>query len=416
MKVNLRMLVLATIILVISNSANATLIDNGGYVTDTTSGLDWLKLTATQDRSYNDVASKFGSGQEFEGWRYASTWELESMLLDQGIVGCDSCPGDIVLCGYDPANNGKVTPIIQLFGVLTTTIYSGGETKFNLYGWLGTNYVDHTGAVIGKTLGVMQDFEEGQPRVHDALVEVDLNHYLDNLDEHQIYLGSWLVRESMAPIPEPSIMVISPNGGESLPAGEIFEITWTSEGDIEDVIIEYSVNGGAEWIEIIASTENDGFHDWEVPCSISVESLIRISDLNSDASDASDNAFSIIDDIPPNIDVSANPDILWPPNHKMVSVTVNVDASDNCDAQPPMCQITSVSSNEPENGSGDGNTASDWEITGDLTVKLRAERSGSENGRIYTIDVDCTDASGNSSTDSVTVTVPHDKGMKKGKK
>jgi len=96
----------------------------------------------------------------------------------------------------------------------------------------------------------------------------------------------------------------------------------------------------------------------------------------------------------------------------MVLVTVDVDAWDNCDAQP-MCQITSVSSNETENGSGDGNTASDWEITGDLTVKLRAERSGSGNGRIYTIDVDCTDASGNSSTDSVTVTVPHDKGKKK---
>ena len=94
-------------------------------------------------------------------------------------------------------------------------------------------------------------------------------------------------------------------------------------------------------------------------------------------------------------------------------MTANV--SDNCDSEPS-CQITSVSSNEPVNGSGDGNTSPDWVITGNLTVDLRAERSGSGSGRVYTIEVTCTDASVNSSTDTVNVTVPHDKGKGKGKK
>jgi hypothetical protein len=62
---------------------------------------------------------------------------------------------------------------------------------------------------------------------------------------------------------------------------------------------------------------------------------------------------------------------------------------------------------------GDGNTAPDWVITGDLTVKHRAERSGKGSGRIYMITVKCADSSENSSTDTVTVTVPHDKGKKK---
>ena len=94
----------------------------------------------------------------------------------------------------------------------------------------------------------------------------------------------------------------------------------------------------------------------------------------------------------------------------MVPVTVAVDASDNCDST---CQIISVASNEPVNGLGDGDTAPDWAITGDLTVKLRAERSGKGNGRIYTITVECADSSGNSTTDTATVRVPHDKGKKK---
>jgi Galactose oxidase, central domain len=96
---------------------------------------------------------------------------------------------------------------------------------------------------------------------------------------------------------------------------------------------------------------------------------------------------------PPTItSASASPNTLWPPNHKMVPVTVSVSATDNSGAMPT-CQIVSVSSSEPINGLGDGNTAPVWQITGPLTVNLRAERSGKGTGRTYTIIVACTDAS-----------------------
>ena len=118
------------------------------------------------------------------------------------------------------------------------------------------------------------------------------------------------------------------------------------------------------------------------------------------------------DTTPPSIDtISASPDVIWPPNHKMVPVTISVVASDNCDADPT-CQIISIASNEPENGLGDGDTAPDWEITGDLTANLRAERAGNGSGRVYTITVRCTDSVGNSTDQQVTVTVPHDKKKK----
>jgi hypothetical protein len=91
----------------------------------------------------------------------------------------------------------------------------------------------------------------------------------------------------------------------------------------------------------------------------------------------------------------------------MVPVNLRVEADDNCSVSS--CKIKSVTSNEPINGLGDGNTESDWDIIGDLSVNLRAERSGKGSGRIYTITVECQDGSGNKSTKAVSVTVPHDR-------
>ena len=66
-----------------------------------------------------------------------------------------------------------------------------------------------------------------------------------------------------------------------------------------------------------------------------------------------------------------------------------------------------MESNEPVIGRGDGEAALDWVITGDHTVLLRAERSGYGSGRIYTINIEATDAAGNVSVSkTVTVTVP----------
>jgi len=105
---------------------------------------------------------------------------------------------------------------------------------------------------------------------------------------------------------------------------------------------------------------------------------------------------------PPRIlGVSASPQVLWPPNNQMVPVTVNVSATDN--SHVAGSKIISVTSNEL-----DGNP--DWQITGDLTLNLRASRSGSGSGRIYTITVQCTDDSGNAATNTVSVSVPLSQG------
>ena len=103
------------------------------------------------------------------------------------------------------------------------------------------------------------------------------------------------------------------------------------------------------------------------------------------------------------VPVAVDKGILWPPNHKMIPVTVIVNPFDFESGF-----ITSVTSNEPEDGLGDGDMSPDWVITGDLTVDLRAERSGTGSGRVYTITVKCKNYAGNSSFENVEVIVPHD--------
>ena len=105
--------------------------------------------------------------------------------------------------------------------------------------------------------------------------------------------------------------------------------------------------------------------------------------------------------------VTASPNVLWPPNHKMVDVTITAVVTDNCDASPT-CEVTAVTSDEPVTGHGSGNTSPDWIIIGGQIVQLRAERMGSGDGRTYSVTDTCSDGSGNTSSAVAEVTVPHD--------
>jgi len=86
-------------------------------------------------------------------------------------------------------------------------------------------------------------------------------------------------------------------------------------------------------------------------------------------------------------------------NLKAVALAVN--SPDTCNVS---CNITQVTGT-------DGATAADSQITGALTANLRADRTGKDkNGRVYTLQLTCSDAASNSATKTVAVTVPHDQG------
>jgi len=90
-----------------------------------------------------------------------------------------------------------------------------------------------------------------------------------------------------------SIWVISPNGNECFLAGSEHEILWKIQGDIKDVKIQYSTDGGTNWITIINSTANDGSQSWKVADVHSDSCLIKVADLDCDPEDTSDSLFTI---------------------------------------------------------------------------------------------------------------------------
>lgn len=130
------------------------------------------------------------------------------------------------------------------------------------------------------------------------------------------------------------------------------------------------------------------------------------------ATDASNNSqtrsqtITVNDNIPPQITgLATSKQVLVPLNHKMQDVTVNYTVTDNCNSLPKYS--ISIASNEPVNGTGDGDTDPDWEIIDDHHIRLRAERAASGSGRIYTIAITADDGCNSPVTSSTQVVVAH---------
>lgn len=138
--------------------------------------------------------------------------------------------------------------------------------------------------------------------------------------------------------------------------------------------------------------------------------------------------------------VSWSPTTIWPPNHKMQTVTITYTAP--ADATPtgdtstivvgPITDNQAADDGSDElNGSGQPTDQQglDWSGIGNsnsgpegspvtTTAQVRAERSGtSQSGRTYSIQIMCGEMDGGvfanpaeQGTATVTVTVPHDQG------
>src|SRR5882724_4753713 len=133
------------------------------------------------------------------------------------------------------------------------------------------------------------------------------------------------------------------------------------------------------------------------------------------AGNSSNCSFTVtVKDIsPPVITLNGQTITLWPPNHKYSTIKITdlvASASDLCDPSVNInsVRIAQVTSDEPDNSGGDGNTTHDIVIAADCkSVQVRSERMGGSNGRVYTITFKVTDASGNSSIATAKVIVDH---------
>jgi hypothetical protein len=93
--------------------------------------------------------------------------------------------------------------------------------------------------------------------------------------------------------------------------------------------------------------------------------------------------------------------VLWPPNGKMVPVSVR--GVTDPDGDPVTVRVTSVRQDEPLSGKGANASG-----IGTATVRLRADRAGGGDGRVYHLSFTAEDPLGASCTGEATVCVPHD--------
>ena len=181
-------------------NGQAAIIDFDTYFTDTSTSLSWLDVTATVNRSFNDISTQFGVGGEFEGWRYATGLEFNALLSSwTGIPAVIA--NRTITTGTSPSVDGLVT----LFGSTLDNLWVErfGQT------WDSRNgYAEGEG--IDFTLGLLADpFEtDASQRKVAAIWDNERNGTATdfyNIDHRQLRvtssasdIGSFLVRGAIA--------------------------------------------------------------------------------------------------------------------------------------------------------------------------------------------------------------------------
>ena len=138
---------------------------------------------------------------------------------------------------------------------------------------------------------------------------------------------------------------------------------------------------------------------------------ITILYITSQSSQMWDNiVLTPLDTNPPEVACAVDIDLLWPPNHTLIDVGLTFIAIDDTDPDPDIYVLV-FADEDDEEPTGDGNHSPDVR-SDDETLRLRSERIGNSNGRVYLIVVVATDATGNVGFDCCTVVVPKSKSKK----
>ncbi len=142
------------------------------------------------------------------------------------------------------------------------------------------------------------------------------------------------------------------------------------------------------------------------------DALVAWTDTRNAPSPLTDYYFDRVpaDSTAPEIVVTVDRGVLWPPNRAMVEVNTAVAVSDDQDPASFFVLESVVSSEPPGGGRASEDIRGAAVGTPDTAFELRAERAGRGDGRTYSIVYRAADRCGNTARDTVRVHVPHDMG------
>lgn len=195
---------------------------------------------------------------------------------------------------------------------------------------------------------------------------------------------------------------------QSICSGGTATFTAAASGSSPTVQWQQSTDNGGSWTDMGGETSN----------SVSVTATTSSSGTEYHAvytngcGTATSAAATLTVGALPTISVSLSSTLLWPANHSMRAITATVTTGGCSYCGDLTVTLVSVTSNEADNGLGDGDTPNDVQNastgTDDRTFSVRAERSAlGAGGRTYTATYRVSDCAGNTATASATVNVPH---------
>ena len=198
--------------------------------------------------------------------------------------------------------------------------------------------------------------------------------------------------DKTAPVSSASVSPGLPNGSNGWYTSDV-TISLSATDNLSGVVkTEYQVNNGV-WATYNGSIPAFG------------EGIYKVGYRSADKAGNVEQIKTIqfkIDKSAPILSVQLDKTVLWPPNHKMVTIHATLNSSDGTSGFASVV-LTSITCNEP---------TSEGDIQANLgtmatSFSLIAERLGNGTGRIYTITYTITDNAGNKSTAVSTVSVPH---------
>lgn len=216
------------------------------------------------------------------------------------------------------------------------------------------------------------------------------------------------------------ITEITGNHGNSI-AGSSITRYFLSQDDIIDPNQDRPV--GERFVSLLASGESSEERGMEIQlpddlpqgihhlgaCADADQSIIELNEANNCQVNQIVVALEQVTNQPPDCTQAiGSPNKLWPPNHKLVSIAIS--GITDPDGDPVTLIITKITQDEPVNGLGDGDTSPDGFGIGASQAQVRAERSGTGNGRVYAISFTADDGKGGNCTGAVKIGVPHDQG------
>lgn len=376
---------------------SATLSISGDVITDSDTGLEWLAMSRTTNKSPERIAAG-DYGLSADGWVLATIPQIQTLFANAGWTGSYG--------GFTPWNFGAAHLLIELMGY---TYEYNGPYGLNLgiqafAGPVQPNAVSVNGAWITEAFTSTGD-----------VGGADFLTYPPNIESPGF--GNWLVRGAVTSNSPPVASLIGGGDYELLSpvilGGQISDL----DGDMvifkwrEGAAVFFSgqiqtIKGGTPVdlppVTILSGT--GGIHYFTLEISDGVNPPVY-----------TDMTVSIVDTIAPTLVPIPDKTILWPPNNKMVDVNIAANATDNSGG-PVTLDIITVWSNEPGQGLYDNPINPDWTKpainpeNGTISLKLRAVRCKDGSPRIYTIRITAIDPYGNYAVADVDVIVPHDKG------